>query len=130
MLFGVISFTFVVSNINSILSEQYQKRSELEKNIIFLDKLQKKYTFSEELFNVSKKQIKMKMKSNTIIDDMEAFLKIFPKKLRNELEISMYGEDLNKIKIFKELTEETIISIGRKLHKIIYVKGSLSLQTF
>ena len=133
MLFGVISFTFVVSNINSILSEQYQKRNALEKNIMSLETLQKKYNFSEDLFHLSRKQIKMKMTSNTFIDDMESFLKVFPKNLKNDLQISMYGERLGQIDIFHGLNEETIISIGRKLTKIIYLKGTLSfynIQTY
>ena len=91
-----------------------------------LETLQKKYNFSEDLFHLSRKQIKMKMTSNTLIDDMESFLAVFPKNLRNDLQISMYGERLGQIDIFHGLTEETIISIGRKLTKIIYLKGTSS----
>lgn len=122
MIIGVISFTFVVSNINSILSQNNKKASEQSKNIIFLEKMKVKHGLSVELIEMAKNEIRNRNNQNKSLDFSE-MINNYPANLKNELYFSMYSLKLKKIKFFKDLPPEVVAVLGQALTPIVYTKG-------
>ena len=122
MIFGVISFTFVVSNINSILSQTYRAERERSKNLIILESIKEKYDFSPELIEVVKMQINKPVPTISS-DNFQPTIKIFPTGIKNELLYSMYKDSLNQITFFKDLPPEIINVLGQALTPIVYTAG-------
>ena len=124
MIFGVISFTFVVSHINSFLTKKTYSQIRRERKFIFLEKLNRRYKFSNVLYKMALSQIKHKREKDNTIENMDCFLKLFPKNLKNDLEIYMYESQVNSINMFKGLPNDTIIQIGQTLTPVIYTQRS------
>ena len=122
MIFGVISFTFVVSHINSFLTKKTYTQIRRERKFIFLEKLNRRYKFSDVLYKMALSQIKHNKEKDNTIENMECFLKLFPKNLKNDLEIYMYESQVNTINMFKGLPNDTIIQIGQTLTPVIYTQ--------
>lgn len=129
MILGVISFTFVVSNINSIISQNRKKFVQQEKNLIFLDKMKSKYNLSNELITMARKEVKSRSKFQKI-ESISDFLRIYPKNLKNELQLCMYRNNLSEINFFSGLPDEIIISIGQALKPIMYTPSNLFKYLF
>lgn len=125
MLLGVVSFTFVVSNINSIISQNKKKVKMNSKNLIHLEKIQKKYHISEELVSMAKKEIN----GTTYAQNQESFMEMiakFPKGLQNDLHVNMYRKKLESINMFKNLPPEVTIMLGHALTSIIFMPSTRS----
>ena len=111
--------TFVVSNINTILSQSKKKRSKQEKCFSYLEKIRVKYELSKEAINMAKREINKGVK-DFFQEDIDKIPKHFPPNLKNELYLSMYRDRMNSINIFKALPEEVVITLGHALTPIIY----------
>jgi CRP-like cAMP-binding protein len=120
MLLGVVSFTFVVSNINSIISQNKKKVKEQAKNLIFLEKMQKKYNLSNELIRMANREVSISNRKFNM-DNFQGMIKYFPPNLRNELYLSIFKRKLKHINIFTKLPDEVIITLGQALTPIIYM---------
>lgn len=124
MLLGVVSFTFVVSNINSIISQNKKKNMQEAKSEIFLDQMQKKYNLSNDLICMAKSEVSKSM-DTVNMENFKNMISSFPKNLRNELYLSMFRDRLSKINIFKMLPDEVIITLGKVLTPIIYMPSKM-----
>ena len=121
MIFGVISFTFVVSNINSMLSQSNKSTLQRSKNFSFLEKMNLKYKLSPELIEMATKEINKHVQNHS--DNFYEMINTFPVNLRNDLYYSMFKNNLNQINFFKDLPPDIIIVLGQALTPIIYTKG-------
>lgn len=124
MFFGVISYTFLVSHINSFLTNKTNLLKKRGKGVLFLEKLQKTYQFSQPLYKMALNLIKKSnLNDENKIDNLDYFLNFFPKNLKNELEIYMYESQVNAINMFKGLPNDIIIQIGQTLTPVIYTQS-------
>jgi hypothetical protein len=126
MILGVISFTFVVSNINTILSQSNKKNKKKGKCLIYLEQIRKKYNLSKEAVNMVKNEVVKGIKDFSP-EDVDKIPKYFPPKIKTELYLSMYKDKLKKIKIFKPLSDDVLITLGHAITPIIYTPSNLPI---
>lgn len=124
MIVGVIFFTFVVSNINSIISQNNKKHIYQEKNLLYLDKANREYEFSESIMSLAKNSLK-KNNGIPVLEKVEDLLRVFPKNLKKKLQLCIYRKKLRKIKFFMGLHSDILIALGQSLYTVIYSKSNL-----
>ena len=124
----MISFTFVVSNINSIISQNHKNASQRSKNIIFLEKMRLKYGLSFELIEMIKKEVN-KPTQKFHSENFDDLVDRFPVKLKNLLLYNMFKYRLQKINFFKDLPAEMLVALGQALTPIVHTKGAPSLNS-
>ena len=120
MLLGVVSFTFVVSNINSIISQNKKKVKLKSKNLICLENIQRDHKLSDHMISMIKKEIKRTQDIVSLEQFKEMILK-FPKKMQDELFLGMFHKSLTSINMFKSLPNEVLILLGKSLKSVIYM---------
>ena len=125
MIMGVISFTFVVSNINSIISQQKKKQAHQQKNLMYLNRIHEKHGLSKELIKTTKNII-FKNIQVCRIENVDDFFKVYPKSIKTELQLSMYKENMSQIEFFQDLPDEIMITIGRALKPISFTPSTIS----
>lgn len=123
MIIGVIFFTFVVSNINSIISQKNKKHIYQEKNLLCLNKANKEYEFSESIMNLAQNSLK-KNNGRPLLEKVEDLLIVFPKNLKKQLQLCIYKTKLSKIKFFMGLHSDILIALGQSLYTVIYTKSN------
>lgn len=123
MVLGVVSFTFVVSNINSIISQNKKQIRMKAKNLICLAKIKEDLKLSDELINMATKEISQSTHEISAESFKEMIIK-FPREQQKKLFYCMYREKLHSINMFRVLSPDVIILLGQVISSIIYMPST------
>lgn len=123
MLVGVNMFYFLVSNINSIISESIAEERLLNHKYNLLFKLMSKYQISGDLVKGAKNSID----NNSSDFKLKTFSREFNDTIRRELDYSYFWPVLGKFSSLKYLRQDIFSTIGMNLKKVNYFKGRLSM---
>lgn len=118
MIIGVIGFYFVVSNINSIISNTIKINMNFTAKISLLDKLQAKYKLNQRFYRMIRKSL-IKEDYKRDVESFKPMFRKFPKYLRRELKYQMYLKVFGNFKILLKLDKNVLNKIGdcsAKLH--------------
>lgn len=122
MIIGVIGFYFVVSNINSIISNTIKKNKNFTICMTKLEKLKKKYKIGDEIYRLAKRAIIKEEHKHEILNYIP-LIKTFPKSLKKKLKYEMYINILGGFRFLKDLGMPAVISIGNKIKEVNYEKS-------
>lgn len=122
MIFGVVSFTFVVSNINSILSLSHKTSMRRTQNLMVFEAMKAKYDFSREVIAMAEAHIS---RSERLVDaeSFQSMIGTFPAHMRSRLLYSMHRRSLSRIAFFRGLPVDIINVLGQALQPVTYPKG-------
>jgi hypothetical protein len=128
ILIGVVGFYFVISSINSVISERLHKNATFTNHINSLMKLKKKKGISEELYRVAISSIFRKdYKRN--INNFNDMLNKFPKSLKKELKYKMNIHIFKNFKFVQKLSKKIVNTLGKHIKKIHIKKGNINQET-
>ena len=122
IIIGVIGFYFVVSNINSIISNSIKKNKNFTICMTKLEKLKKKYDIDEKIYKLAKRAL-IKEDFKKEVFDFIPMMVSFPKSLKKKLKYDMYINMFGGFRFLKDLPMETVISIGNKMKEVVYQKS-------
>jgi hypothetical protein len=128
MIIGVIGFYFIISAINSYISESIKNKSDLSLNISKLYELKKEYQLSENSFQI----VQNSLFQNDVVKDKWNFTEMlnqFPKSLKEELKYKMHMSLLDNFEFIKDLKWKLVIELGESF-KIIKYKESNKINIF
>ena len=118
IIIGVIGFYFVVSNINSIISNSIKKNKNFSICMTKLEKLKKKYNIDEKIYKLAKRAL-IKEDFKKEVFDFVPMMISFPKSLKKKLKYDMYINMFGGFRFLKDLPMETVISIGNKMKEVV-----------
>ena len=127
MIVGVVFFTFVVSNINSIISQKNKKDLIQEKNMLYLERANREYKFSNSIMCMAMSSVK-KNQGIVQLENIEDLLRVFPKNLKKQLQMSVYEKKVSKINFFNGLHPDILIALGQCLYKVMYTKRNINYE--
>lgn len=125
MAFGVVSFTFVVSNVHSVLSQRHRVSRRQSQSLMAFEALKVKFGFSRGLAAVVEQRIRVQRNSRPTAD-LRRLAEAFPGRLRSELLLAMHGERLRSIRFFQGLPAEVLVALGSALTPVVYTEGALT----
>jgi hypothetical protein len=108
MIIGVTAFYFVVSDINTIISNSVAKEIQVSACMTKLDKIKKMYPISSDMYKAAK--LSLFNKNGKQLINTKGFLEHFPRSFGNELKFHMYSK---KFELFKWTRDLPPIFLGR-----------------
>lgn len=117
MIIGVIGFYFVVSNINSIISNSIKMNMKFTSKITLLTQLRDKYKLKPRFFKMVRESLIKEDYKEDIQNFQSMFLK-FPKYLRRELKYKMYLKVFGNFSLLRRLEKNILNAIGDKVKQV------------
>jgi hypothetical protein len=114
MMFGVMGFYFVLSDINAVVSDTVRKDIEFSARLSMLEKVQKKYDLTYDVYKEAKMSLyEDEFKTPTL--DLKSFYSKFPTFLRVDLKFRVNSIKLKNFPIFKNLDRSIVNILGQCL---------------
>ena len=122
MIIGVVGFYFLLSDINSIISNTIHKEIQFSARLAMLERVNNSYKLTEKTYKEAKQslfEVEKRVKF-----DLEVFYNQFPVILKEKLKYHVYSSMLNRFPIFHKLKPEQINHIGDSLQSETFEKGT------
>jgi hypothetical protein len=125
MIIGVIGFYFVVSNINSIISNSIKNNMNFTAKITQLDKIRTRYKLNPNFFKMVRQSL---IKKDYIqdIDNFKPMFNKFPNYLREELKYKMYLKMFGNFRILLRLEKHVLNKIGDCVKKVHFHESTFN----
>lgn len=123
MIIGVIGFYFVVSNINSIISNSIKKQSLISLKKSFLYKINEKKKFKPKILEMISKQIDDYNEFHEW-KEVKKFLNVFPKVYKRDLKYAFYKNLLRDFQFLKSFNKKIINSVGDCMTELSFYKSN------
>jgi hypothetical protein len=117
MIIGVIGFYFVVSNINSIISNSIKRNMNFTSKITLLSNLRDKYKLKPKFY----KMVRESLINEDYKEDITNFtpmLNKFPRYLQRELKYNMYLKIFGNFNLLRRLEKNILNAIGDKVKQV------------
>lgn len=111
MIIGVIGFYFVVSNINSIISNTIKINMSFTSKISLLNKLKNKYNLDIRFYKMIRSSL-IKEDYKRDVENFKPMFQKFPEYLRKELKYQMYLKVFGNFKVLLKLDKNVLNKIG------------------
>ena len=109
LIFGVMLYTFAVTNISSIFTSIDDKKVAFIKNHIIIDEIYRDYNVDYELYKSIKQNLNIRFKRN--YEDRYELLDNLPSHVKNYLTTHMYKRLIKDLKFFKDQTYDFILFV-------------------
>jgi hypothetical protein len=100
ILIGVITFSFAIGSLISVLENLDSSEAQLKKKHFELNSIKRKYKLPAALYNKIYKSFKFKIENAD--SDIDAFISTFPLRLKTELVLEINNEVILKIPYFSD----------------------------
>jgi hypothetical protein len=135
MVFGVAFYSFVIGNIQSIITKSEQDTEDLVNKLKALEKFKKKNNLKPSVYIRIKKYLEQNYNDLKWTMDFDDFL---PACLNDEILIHIYGDTVNNIVFFKEMQKKSFIwailpflqTIKAEYGEIIYLERDLAKEMY
>jgi hypothetical protein len=121
MLIGVMSYSFAISSVNSVLSALDERQAALRNKLSILEDLKREYKLSHEMYMRLKKALKYDHSRN--VADKFTFLNELPQSLKIELSKIMHEKIITRIPFFQGRSPHFMAFIGPMLRPTKVMKG-------
>ena len=118
MVIGVVGFYFLLSDINSIISNTVKKEILFSSKLAMLEKVHISYNLADKTYKEAKLSLYKQVDKENF--DLDGFYSQFPIFIREELKFHVYSIMLKPFLIFQKLKMDQINRIG----------DSLQIETF
>jgi hypothetical protein len=125
MIVGVVGFYFLLSDINSIISNTIKKEIQFSAKLSMLEKVNENYQLTEETYKEAKQSL-FELSENDKFN-LDSFYDQFPLVLKEKLKYRVYSNMLEQFSIFHKLKPEQINTIGDSLQNETFEKGKIWL---
>lgn len=135
MVFGVAFYSFVIGNVQSIITKSQQDTENLVNKLKSLEKFKKKNNLKLSVYIRIKKYLEQNYNDLKWTMDFDNFL---PACLNDEILTHIYGDTVNNIIFFKEITKKNFIwsilpflqTIKVEYGEIIYLERDLAKELY
>lgn len=117
MIIGVISFYFVISDINTIISNSVAKGMKLSSRLTKLEKIRQQYILSPQLCQKARVSI-FQPRAFSEESSQDWFLAQFPKSLQNQLKFHIYSKLFSFFDWTLSLSPTTLSLLGDVVHQV------------
>jgi hypothetical protein len=117
MIIGVTAFYFVISDINTIISNSVEKRMKFSNCMTKLAKIQEKYTLSSTVLQKARKSI-IDSKPCSKMSWQKWFLDQFPMSLQNDLKYHIYSKMFSYFEWSNRLSIKTLNLLGDSVREV------------
>jgi hypothetical protein len=114
MMFGVMGFYFVLSDINAVVSDTVRKDIEFSARLSMLEKIQVKYKLKDEVYKEAKMSL-FEDEFRVVNLDLGLFFSKLPSFLREDLKFKVNSLKLKPFPIFKNVERSILNSLGNCL---------------
>jgi hypothetical protein len=125
MIIGVTSFYFVISDINTIISNSVEKGMKFSFCMAKLEKIQKKYLLSNSVYKKARMSI-FNSKPSTDASWKKWFLDQFPMYLQNELKYHIYSKMFSCFEWTSKLTSKTLNLLGDSIREVEFEESKIN----
>lgn len=116
MIIGVIVFYFVVSDINTIISNSVAKEIQVSACMTKLEKIKKKYPISSNMYKAAKLSLFNKNLNNLV--NTKGFLGHFPRSFENELKYHMYSKKFELFNWTQNVPSNFLGRLGDEIREV------------
>ena len=106
MMIGVMSYSFAISSLSSMISTNDEKETQKTEALETLDNIDLECNLDTKLFLELRKTIALKFKQEDYFKDRDALVNLVPRKLKRKLNSAMHRRHVTRIDMFKNENEE------------------------
>ena len=117
MIIGVVSFYFVVSDINTIISNSVAKGIKVSSCMVKLEKIKELYPVSQKVYSQAKKSLFGKQPLD-LARDRRRFLDHFPKSFQNDLKFHIYSKQFKDFPWVPQLGLSVLGMLGDAVREV------------
>lgn len=135
MVFGVAFYSFVLGNIQSIITKMDEDTEDLTKKLKALEKFKKKHKLKHSVYMRIKRFLEKNYNDLKWTMDFDTFL---PASLNDEILTHIYGDTVNNINLFKDVPKKSFVwsilphltSIRIEYNDLVYLTKDLAREVY